>query len=124
MSLALSTVVYEWRRYMAAVVALAFSGLLVLAQVGFFVGIAKSVTANVDRSPADLMVLPPKADSLLNSGGMPKRVEPLIYLNPEVVSTQDLTENGGSFSNLAAGTEKKRSFVSTIGVDPYPGSLT
>ena len=32
MSLALATVIYEWRRYLAAVVALAFSGLLVLAQ--------------------------------------------------------------------------------------------
>ena len=39
MSLALATLLYEWRRYMAAVVALAFSGLLVLAQVGMFVGI-------------------------------------------------------------------------------------
>jgi hypothetical protein len=38
MSLALSTLLYEWRRYMAAVVALAFSGLLVLAQVGMFMG--------------------------------------------------------------------------------------
>ena len=41
MSLALSTLLYEWRRYMAAIVALAFSGLLVLAQVGMFMGIAR-----------------------------------------------------------------------------------
>ena len=41
MSLALATLIYEWRRYLAAVVALAFSGLLVLAQVGMFMGIGK-----------------------------------------------------------------------------------
>ena len=39
MSLALSTLLYEWRRYMAAVMALALSGLLVLAMTGVFIGI-------------------------------------------------------------------------------------
>ena len=39
MSLALATLIYEWRRYLAAVIALAFSGLLILAQVGMFTGI-------------------------------------------------------------------------------------
>lgn len=124
MSLALSTVIYEWRRYLAAVVALAFSGLLVLAQVGFFVGIAKSVTANIDRSRADLMVLPPKADSLLNSGGMPRRIKPLVYMNPEVTAVSDIDMGGGSFSNLNAGKDKKRSYVQIVSVDPAPGALT
>jgi len=36
MSLALATLLYEWKRYSAAMAALAFSGLLVLAQVGMF----------------------------------------------------------------------------------------
>ena len=31
MSLALATLIYEWRRYLAAVIALAFSGMMVLA---------------------------------------------------------------------------------------------
>ena len=34
MSLALATLLYEWRRYMAAVVALAFSGMMVLVMLG------------------------------------------------------------------------------------------
>ena len=57
MSLALSTLFYEWRRYTAAVVALAFSGLLILAQVGMFTGIVQGITATIDRSRADIMVL-------------------------------------------------------------------
>jgi putative ABC transport system permease protein len=68
MSLALSTLIYEWRRYMAAVVALAFSGLLVLAQVGMFVGIGQAFSATIDRSPADIMVLGPKAEGLFDGG--------------------------------------------------------
>ena len=68
MSLALATLLYEWRRYTAAVVALAFSGLLILAQIGMFTGIARAITASIDRSRADLMILAPKNESLLNSG--------------------------------------------------------
>ena len=87
MSLALATLLYEWRRYTAAVVALAFSGLLILAQVGMFTGIVHAATATIDRSRANIMILAPKMESLINSGGgaIPGRIQPLIYLNPNVV---------------------------------------
>lgn len=124
MSLALSTVIYEWRRYMAAVVALAFAGLLILAFVGMFVGMGKAFTATIDNSPADLMILPAKSDSMMNTGGMPRRVMPLIYMNPSVTAIQDLDDGFGSFSNLNTGKDKKRSFVNLVSVDTAPGSLT
>src|SRR5690348_17495211 len=87
MSLALATLLYEWRRYTAAVVALAFSGLLILAQVGMFTGIVQGATATIDRSRADIMILPKKMESLINSGGgsLPARLQPQIYMNPEVL---------------------------------------
>ncbi|HVO06516.1 MAG TPA: hypothetical protein VMT83_07020, partial [Burkholderiaceae bacterium] len=80
MTLALSTLVYEWRRYLAAVIALAVAGLLVLALTGMFMGMSKSFTSTVDRSPAQVMILPPKAESLFNDdGGQPRRNIPEIY---------------------------------------------
>src|SRR6185437_10532281 len=90
MSLALATLLYEWKRYSAAMVALAFSGLLILAQVGMFTGIVTAATASIDRSRADLMILPAKNESLINSGpdSLPGRIQPQIYLNPEVVEVQ------------------------------------
>ena len=126
MSLALATVIYEWRRYLAAVVALAFSGLLVLAQVGMFVGIGKAFTATIDRSRADLMILPAKAESLMNTGGMPRRVMPLIYSHPDVVAVSDMDDDGGLFSNLAVGTDKKklRSWVQITSVETARDALT
>ena len=124
MSLALSTVLYEWRRYLAAVVALAASGCMVLVLVGLFVGIVTSITATIDRSPADLMVLPAKATSLLGSNGMPRRILPLIYMNPEVVDVADMDDGGGMFSNLGASKEKIRTYVNIMTVDTAPGSLT
>ena len=124
MSLALSTVIYEWRRYLAAVVALAASGMMVLGLVGLMVGVLRSATAAIDRSSADLLVLPERATSLLGSGGMPRRVLPLIFLNPEVVDVADLEDGGGTFSNLGQGQEKKRIFVQLHSVDTAPGALT
>ena len=48
MSLALVTLLYEWRRYSAAMVALAVAGLLILAQVGMFTGIVKGEVVRYD----------------------------------------------------------------------------
>jgi putative ABC transport system permease protein len=124
MSLALSTVLYEWRRYLAAVVALAASGVMVLGLVGLMVGVLRSATATIDRSSADLMILPARATSLLGTSGMPRRVMPLIYLNPEVVDVADMADGGGTFTNLGQGKEKKRLFVQLTSVDTAPGALT
>ena len=139
-SLALSTLIYEWRRYMAAVIALAFSGLLVLAEVGLFVGIGKSFTATIDRSPADIMVTAPKTESLMNGGnGLPRRFMPLLFMDPQVTQVADLDGDGAVFRNIdddkdkskagaaqdpAKDKKKKRSYVQILAVDLQPGAVT
>ncbi len=127
-SLALSTLIYEWRRYLAAVIALAFSGLLVLAEVGMFVGIGKSFTATIDRSPADIIVMAPKAQSLINSGGnsLPRRFLPLLFMHPQVLQVADLQGDGAAFQNLATDKTKKkdRTYVQIMAVDLEPGAVT
>jgi putative ABC transport system permease protein len=127
MSLALATLIYEWRRYMAAIVALAFSGLLVLA---------------------------PKSESLFGGGnGVPRRIMPQLYLNPEVVEVADLDGDGGQWTNdpdqgkdltavksdaqnstdtkpdpdsppAKADKKRVREWVQIFAIDPYPGSAT
>jgi putative ABC transport system permease protein len=127
MSLALATLLYEWKRYSAAMVALAFSGLLILAQVGMFTGIVIAATATIDRSPADLMILPPKNESLINSGpdSLPGRIQPLIYLNPEVVEVESLEGNGARWVNSPApGKKTVTTYVNTFDVEPRVGSVT
>jgi putative ABC transport system permease protein len=127
MSLALATLLYEWKRYSAAMVALAFSGLLILAQVGMFTGIVKAATASIDRSRADLMILGPKNESLINSGpnGLPERVQPLIYLNPQVTEVESLDGDGARWVNTpAAGKKAVTTYVNIFDVDPRPGSVT
>ena len=126
MSLALSTLIYEWRRYLAAVIALAFSGLLVLAQVGMFIGIGKGFTATIDRSPADIMVLGPKAESLMNGGsGLPRRLIGQVYMNPEVVEVADLDGSGGRWVNdPGPGKKRVREWVNVSAVDTRKGAVT
>ncbi|HEX5379535.1 MAG TPA: ABC transporter permease [Phenylobacterium sp.] len=127
MSLALATLIYEWRRYMAAVIALAFSGLLILAQVGMFTGIVKGATATVDRSRADLILMPPKSESLINSGptSLPRRLGPQVYLNPEVAQVASFDGGGGRWTNSPAqGQKQVTTFVQVNMVDTEPGAVT
>ncbi|HEX4198156.1 MAG TPA: ABC transporter permease [Caulobacteraceae bacterium] len=126
MSLALSTLVYEWRRYLAAIIALAFSGLLVLATVGMFTGIVHSVLATTERSRADLFIMPVNAPQMIDSNtSLPARVQPLIYLNPEVVDVESLNGDGTTWVNVPApGQKQVRTFVQVWSIDTEPGALT
>ncbi len=126
MSLALSTLIYEWRRYFAAVIALAVAGLLVLAMTGMFMGMGKSFTATVDRSPAQVMILPPDADSLFgNNSGQPRRIIPEIYQHPDVREVQALDGSWAFWSNFPKdGQPSAGSGVQVIIVDPTPGAVT
>jgi putative ABC transport system permease protein len=128
MSLALSTLIYEWRRYTAAVVALAFSGLLILAQVGMFTGIVQGITATIDRSRADIIIMGPKVTAMVDSGpgtGVPARIQPLIYMNPNVTDVESLQGNGAMWMNHPApGAKRKTDFVQIWTVDTQPGAVT
>ncbi|HUZ12790.1 MAG TPA: ABC transporter permease [Caulobacteraceae bacterium] len=126
MSLALATLVYEWRRYLAAVVALAFSGLLVLGTTGLFTGIVHSVLATTERSRADLFILPFATPQLINSdSSLPDRVKPLIYMNPEVVDVESFDGGGAKWVNVAKPGEKQvQTFVQTWAVDTGRDALT
>ena len=137
MSLALSTLLFEWRRYMAAVMALALSGLLVLAMTGVFIGIGKGFTAAIERSRADVIVMQPGATQVFGgSMALPRRFIPLVYNNPEVVEVRALEINGGSLQSISqvdatmSQAERARqgaprsSQVLVNVIDTTPGSVT
>jgi len=125
MSLALSTLLYEWRRYLAAVIALALAGVLMLALSAMFIGILQSFTATIDKSRAQLIILSAKADSLGGPGGggsaLPKRVVPLVYRHPDVVEVQDLPNNFGPFYGPG---KTSPTMVNIMVVDASPNGVT
>jgi putative ABC transport system permease protein len=123
-SLALSTLIYEWRRYLAAVIALALAGVLMLALSAMFIGILQSFTATIDKSRAQLIILPVKARSLGGPGGgtaLPKRVVPLVYRHPEVVEVQDLP---GDFGQFYGPGQTAPTMVNVMVVDPSENGVT
>ncbi|MFN4289005.1 MAG: ABC transporter permease [Brevundimonas sp.] len=137
MSLALRTLLYEWRRYMAAVMALALSGLLVLAMTGVFIGIGKGFTAQIERSRADIMIMQPGATSLMGGpSGVPRRFIPLIYRHTEVTEVRPLAGSGGSFQSIrnfdptlspaerARQRAPRQQFVQARVIDTTPGAVT
>ena len=137
MSLALATLLYEWRRYMAAVMALALSGLLVLAMTGVFIGIGQGFTAAIERSAADVIIMQPGATQLFGgSMAVPRRFIPLAYNHPEVVEVRALEINGGSLQNVRnidptmsqaerarQGAPRSRQVLVNV-IDTQPGSVT
>lgn len=137
MSLALSTLLYEWRRYMAAVMALALSGLLVLAMTGVFIGIGKGFTAQIERSRADIIIMQPGATSLMGGpSGVPRRFIPLVYNHADVVEVQPLAGSGGSFQSVknvdptmsqaerARQGAPRQQFVQARVIDTRPNAVT
>jgi putative ABC transport system permease protein len=126
MSLALATLLYEWRRYMAAIVALAFSGMMVLVMLGLFTGIIHSEFATTERSRADLFILPVKVTSMVNSNiSLPGRILPQIYLNPHVTEVRSLEDYFGEWVNTPRpGAKRVQKFVEIWTVDPIPGAVT
>jgi putative ABC transport system permease protein len=87
----------------------------------------KGVTANIDRSRAEIMILAPKSESLVNSGpsGLPRRIQPQIYLNPEVVEVASFEGNGARWNNQPKPGQKQiNNFVQINMVDTRPGAVT
>ncbi|MFN7107067.1 MAG: ABC transporter permease, partial [Brevundimonas sp.] len=124
-------------RSMAAVMALALSGLLVLAMTGVFIGIGKGFTATIERSNADVFIMQPGAKSLIGGpSGVPRRFIPLAYNHPEVVEVMPLDGDGGTFQNIknvdptksqadnASQGAARQKFVQASIIDTRPGSVT
>ena len=126
MSLALATLIYEWRRYLAAIIALAFSGVLVLVMIGLFTGIIHSALATTERARADIYIMPIKTPTLVDGDPtLPSRVQPQIYLNPHVTEVRSIEEAFGSWANMPGPGEKQvQKFVSVWAIDPIPNAVT
>ncbi|MDZ3836231.1 MAG: ABC transporter permease [Rhodospirillales bacterium] len=90
-SLARATLVHEWRRFLPAVLAVAFSGLLVIVQLGLLLGMFATVSTIVDRSRADLWVIEGLTVSFDLARPMPARIEMHLRAHRYVETVQQLT---------------------------------
>lgn len=118
-SLARRSLLYEWRRYLAGVLAVAFSGLLVIVQIALLFGLLHTVTAVVDFSKADLWVIEATTQSFDLPRDMPARFEMRLRGHPSVRRVEPLQL---SISEWRAPNGRKVSLL-LVGIDCGPASL-
>ena len=83
-SLARATLIYEWRRFLAAILAVSFSGLLVLIQVALLLGMFGTVSNYIDHSEADLWIGYRDTKSVDLGRNIPASNEVFIRMHPEI----------------------------------------
>lgn len=98
-SIARRTLIYDWRRYAAAVAALGLSGLLMLAQVGLLFGQFATFTITLRQSNADLIVTSSDAYSFDASMDIPERFIGRFWADPAVQAVDRQGQFGGDWNN-------------------------
>lgn len=119
MSLALRTLIYDWRRFLPAVVAVAFSGLLVLMQAAIILGIFSLSSLYVTRSDADLWIGYPGVQSLDLGRPIAPRAELFAWMNPHVRRVEPFLWGSGEWRTPARGMVN----VYIVGVDTGAGAM-
>ena len=123
-SLARATLIYEWRRFLPAVLAVAFAGLLVLVQLGLLLGMFSTVSVYIDRSAAHLWVGYPNTQSVDLARPILGKVENHLRMNPEVTAVERFTwsvgdwraPNGGKLTAVVIGINSRSDAMTFSGL--------
>lgn len=119
MSLALKSLVHEWRRFSPAVVAVAFSGLLVLLQAALILGIFSLSSLYVTRSTADLWIGYPGVQSVDLGRPISDQAEMSAWMQPGVRQVESFLWGSGEWRTERQGMVN----VYIVGVSLDPGAL-
>ncbi|AGP47356.1 hypothetical protein HL670_00581 [Serratia plymuthica] len=119
-SLARAILIYEWRRFLPAVLAVAFAGLLVLIQFGLLLGMFSAVSVYIDRSSADLWVGFPGTQSVDQPRSIPEKVENQLRMDPDVIDVERYTWTLADWKRPTGG----RISATLIGINPKAESMT
>ncbi len=90
LSLARSSLIHEFHRYVPAWLAVSFSSLLLLLQMALLLGLFGTVTSVVDRSGAQLWLTSPRLPSFDQGIDIPARARLVLQARPEVAGTEEV----------------------------------
>lgn len=119
-SLARATLAHEWRRFLPAVLAVAFSGLLVIVQLGLLLGMFRTVSTVIERARADLWAIEGRTVSFDLARPMPARIEMRLRAHPQVETVQQLTYAWADWRRPDGG----KVAVYVVGIDVSARSLS
>ncbi len=118
-SLARKSLIHEWQRYLAAVLAVSFSGLLVIVQIGLLLGLFRTVTAVVDNARADLWIAEPTVHSFDLPRDMQERIEFQVRSHPDVMRIERMLLSFGDWR----APDGRKVMVTIVGINVGEASL-
>lgn len=118
-SLARLTLIREWRRFMPAIFAVGFAGLLVLMQLVLLLGIFRTVSVYIDRSSADLWVGYPETRSVDLARNLSARNEVFLRAHPAVATVESYLWTSGDLRR----EDRSAALATLVGIDTRPGAL-
>jgi len=124
MSYSLATIWYERQRFLPAVLAVAFSAVLVAVQAGLVIGLLSMTSVPVDKARADVWVGYPGVRSVDLGQPLPERWLGRVAAQPEVERAEPAVIGFSMWSRAAAGRPPATPEVCAIvGTRLDPGSL-
>lgn len=124
MGYSLSTIWYERQRFLPAILAVAFSALLVAVQAGLVLGLLSMMSLPVDKSRADVWIGHPGVRSVDLGRALPERWVVRAAANPEAERAETCVIGFSLWSYTRPGSDHATSEVCTvIGTRLDPESL-
>lgn len=119
-ALARKTLIYEWRRFLPAMLAVGFSGLLQLLQIALVLGIFGSTSLYITGSSADVWVGYPGTQSVGSGRSIDADVQARILMDPAVKRVEQYIWVDGDWRGH---TDTGGVSVFVSGIDPAPAGL-
>ncbi|MBI3343480.1 MAG: ABC transporter permease [Gammaproteobacteria bacterium] len=119
-ALARKTLVYEWRRFLPAMLAVAFSGLLLLMQFALVLGIFGSASVYIRKSAGDLWVGYPGTQTIDLGRPIPSDTEMKLLMDPAAERVEPFQWLSGDWRG-----PKDRGGISVLisGINPHSDGL-
>lgn len=119
-ALARKTLLYEWRKFLPAALAVAFSGCLLLMQAALMFGIFDSASVYVSKSAADLWAGYPGTQSIELGRPVPRDTEVSLLMDPDVARVEPFQWLDGDWRGPA---DRGSVSVFISGIDPSSDGL-
>ena len=119
-ALARKTLVYEWRKFLPAVLAVAFSGLLLMMMTALMFGIFSTAGVYVSRSDADLLAGSPGTQSGEIGRPIPSDTQVWLRMEPSVIRVEPFQWIDGDWRGPA---DRGSVTVFISGIDPSPTGM-
>ncbi|TCV94060.1 putative ABC transport system permease protein [Luteibacter rhizovicinus] len=118
--LARKTLIYEWRRFLPAILAVGFAGLLQVLQAALVLGIFSSASVYITGSTADIWVGYPGTQSVDQGRSLDPNVEMHMRMDPHVTQVEPFIWLDGDWrgDRTTGGVS-----VYVSGIDPRPEGL-